>query len=413
MKIAKEKETVSPLAEHHQATAREKISYSIYFLGQGLVYTIVSQCLMYYYTDSVLMAPAVVSIILAIGKVWDAVNDTLFGLIVDAVKFKSGHKFFTLASPLHHFDPIEHDRAVLPQCWHEPNDQIVLAVVTYLLWDTCYTLCDAPIFALPTAMTSSVKERSGFMTVGTVGGSLAAALATVFLVPYAENNGYLKAAIIVAVVSFLAMSLISLFGKERYKVKEEVLEKPASLRDTWEYLIHNKYLLYFYAYRMISGSIAVSMLIYVAKYCLGDVKYMSMVVAISVIPICILFLFSGKIFKRFDKIVVYRFCMIATILMNAITLFVGYQNRTLAIACLVVIAVLAILPSILMGAIPQDCVEYGTYKTETRKEGITFALQTFANKLTAAVATIITRRCAHPLWGMMWLRKKLLRRRTR
>ena len=58
MKIAKEKETVSPLAEHHQATAREKISYSIYFLGQGLVYTIVSQCLMYYYTDSVLMAPA-------------------------------------------------------------------------------------------------------------------------------------------------------------------------------------------------------------------------------------------------------------------------------------------------------------------------------------------------------------------
>ena len=93
MKIAKEKETVSPLAEHHQATAREKISYSIYFLGQGLVYTIVSQCLMYYYTDSVLMAPAVVSIILAIGKVWDAVNDTLFGLIVDAVKFKSGHKF--------------------------------------------------------------------------------------------------------------------------------------------------------------------------------------------------------------------------------------------------------------------------------------------------------------------------------
>lgn len=103
-----------------------------------------------------------------------------------------------------------------------------------------------------------------------------------------------------------------------------------------------------------------------------------------------MFLFSGKIFKRFDKIVVYRFCMIATILMNAITLFVGYQNRTLAIACLVVIAVLAILPSILMGAIPQDCVEYGTYKTETRKEGITFALQTFANKLTAAVATIIT-----------------------
>ena len=271
----------------------------------------------------------------------------------------------------------------------------MLAVVTYLLWDTCYTLCDAPIFALPTAMTSSVKERSSFMTVGTVGGSLAAALATVFLVPYAENNGYLKAAIIVAVVSFLAMSLISLFGKERYKVKEEVLEKPASLRDTWEYLIHNKYLLYFYAYRMISGSIAVSMLIYVAKYCLGDVKYMSMVVAISVIPICILFLFSGKIFKRFDKIVVYRFCMIATILMNAITLFVGYQNRTLAIACLVVIAVLAILPSILMGAIPQDCVEYGTYKNRNPQKRHHVCPPDIRQQADGGCCDDYHRRCAH------------------
>ena len=213
MKIAKEKETVSPLAEHHQATAREKISYSIYFLGQGLVYTIVSQCLMYYYTDSVLMAPAVVSIILAIGKVWDAVNDTLFGLIVDAVKFKSGHKFLPWLRLSTILIPLSTIALFCLNAGMSPTIKIVLAVVTYLLWDTCYTLCDAPIFALPTAMTSSVKERSSFMTVGTVGGSLAAALATVFLVPYAENNGYLKAAIIVAVVSFLAMSLISLFGK--------------------------------------------------------------------------------------------------------------------------------------------------------------------------------------------------------
>ena len=343
MKIAKEKNSIAP-SRTSSGNGEGKKFRIVSILGQGLVYTIVSQCLMYYYTDSVLMAPAVVSIILAIGKVWDAVNDTLFGLIVDAVKFKSGHKFLPWLRLSTILIPLSTIALFCLNAGMSPTIKIVLAVVTYLLWDTCYTLCDAPIFALPTAMTSSVKERSGFMTVGTVGGSLAAALATVFLVPYAENNGYLKAAIIVAVVSFLAMSLISLFGKERYKVKEEVLEKPASLRDTWEYLIHNKYLLYFYAYRMISGSIAVSMLIYVAKYCLGDVKYMSMVVAISVIPICILFLFSGKIFKRFDKIVVYRFCMIATILMNAITLFVGYQNRTLAIACLVVIAVLAIRP---------------------------------------------------------------------
>lgn len=381
---------LSPLQEQNQARPIEKFTYGIYFLGQGLVYTVVSQCLMYYYTNFVLLAPLVVSAILVAGKVWDAVNDTLFGMLVDSVKFKSGNKFLpwlrisTILIPL---------STILLFCLKSDMSmplRIVLAVATYFLWDMSYTLCDAPIFALPTTMTSNVKERSGFMTLGTVGGSLAAALATMFLVPYAENNGYFKAAIIIAVASFITMSLISFFGKERYKVKSDVIEKPASLRDTWNYLTHNKYLLFFYAYRILSGSIAVSMLIFVSKYCLGDVKYMSLVVAISVVPICILFLFSGKIFKRFDKIVIYRFCMIATVIMNTVTLFVGYKNRYVAVGCLVVIAVLAILPSILMGAIPQDCVEYGTYKTDIRKEGITFALHTFTNKLTAAFASGIT-----------------------
>lgn len=388
------KQVTEPVPSHrvspNQARPSEKISYGIYFLGQGLIYTVVSQCLMYYYTDYVLLAPMVVSAILFAGKIWDAVNDTLFGMMVDMVKFKSGKKFLPWLRISAILIPIS---TILLFCLNDKMSmtlRIVLAVVTYLLWDMCYTLCDAPIYALPTAMTSNVKERSGFMTLGTVGGSLAAALATVVLVPFAEKKGYFLTAIIMAVACFVLMSFICLFGKERYKVKADVLEKPATLHDTWQYLIHNKYLLYFYAYRIVSSSIAVSMLIYVAKYCLGDVKYMSIVVGISVIPIAVLFLFSGKIFKRFDKIVVYRFCMIATVVMNLITLLVGYKNLYLVIACLVIIAVLAILPSIMMGAIPQDCVEYGTYQTGIRKEGITFALQTFTNKLGAAFATIVS-----------------------
>lgn len=382
--------TTSPLQDSKQARPIEKFSYAIYFLGQGMVYTVVAQCLMYYYTDFVHLAPLVVSAILFAGKVWDAVNDTLFGLIVDAVKFKSGNKFLPWLRVSAILIPLSTILLFSLNDTMSMTLRIVLAVLTYLLWDTCYTLCDAPIFALPTAMTSDIKERSGFMTVGTVGGSLATALSTIVIIPFAETNGYFKAAVIIAIVSFVVMSFICLFGKERNKVKADVLEKPASLKDTWEYLKKNKYLLYFYSYRLISASISVSMLLYVSKYCLGDVRYMSIIVGISIIPICILFLFSGKIFKRFDKIVVYRFCMIATMCLNLITMLVGHKNKVVAVACLVAIAVLAILPAILMGAIPQDCVEYGTYKTNIRKEGVTFALQTFSNKLTAAFATMIS-----------------------
>lgn len=380
----------SPLQQPNQAKPVEKFSYAVYFLGQGLIYTVVAQCLMYYYNTQVHIAALVVSGILFAGKIWDAVNDTLFGMIVDAIKFKSGKKFLPWLRMSTVLIPLS---TILLFCLNDKMSmtlRIVLAVITYMIWDTCYTLCDAPIYALPTAMTSNVKERSGFMTFSAAGGALASALAVVVFVPFAEKNGYFLTAIIVSVISFICMLFICVFGKERYKVRPELIEKPASLRDTWDYLIHNKYLLYYYANRLITGSISVSMLIYVAKYCLGDVKWMSIVVGLSAVPILILFLFSGKIFRRFDKIVIYRFCTIAGVCLHVVTMLVGYKNLYVVVALLVMSTALAILPSILWGAIPQDCVEYGTYKTGIRKEGITFALQTFANKLTAAFATMFS-----------------------
>lgn len=44
---------------------------------------------MLYYTDYIFIAPAVVTAITVGGKIWDAVNDMIFGMIVDKVRFKA------------------------------------------------------------------------------------------------------------------------------------------------------------------------------------------------------------------------------------------------------------------------------------------------------------------------------------
>lgn len=79
--------------EEYKSSLKEKIPYSMYFFGQGLVYTLVSQFLMFYYTDYVFLPELVVSAIMFGGKVWDGVNDTLFGLLMDKIRFKSGKRF--------------------------------------------------------------------------------------------------------------------------------------------------------------------------------------------------------------------------------------------------------------------------------------------------------------------------------
>lgn len=374
---------------NRQTTLRERFSYGFYFFGQGLIYTIVSQYLMYYYTDYALLPPLVVSALLFGGKAWDAVNDTLFGLIVDKVRFKNGERFLpwlrvsTVLIPLSTILLFSID-AVPSLTW-----RIVLAMVTYFLWDTAYTLCDAPILGLCTTLTNNVKERGTLMTFSGVGGAMAMALSAIVMVPILDTSGFFKASIVIAIAAMATMSMVSVFCKERYHAKAS-MQPSVSLRDTWNYLRGNRYLKLFYGYRILSGILSVSMLTFMCKYCLGDVQAVATVALYSLPMILCVYLASPALMKRFDKIVLYRTCICLTVAMYIVTFSLGYSNKTLVIICMAVIAALAILPGIMMGALPQDCVEYGTFKTGVRKEGITFALQSFVSKLNAAFASAFT-----------------------
>lgn len=368
----------------------EKISYGVYFLGQGLIFTLVSQYLMMYYTDDLFIPAAVVTVITVGGKVWDAVNDMLFGIIVDKVHFKSGNRFLPWIRVSTFLIPASTILLFVINGEMAMWLRITLAVITYLVWDTAYTICDAPIYALNTAMTQNVKERGTIMTFSGMGGAVATALTTIVFVPYFNKHGFMNTSFLVAGIGLLCMLWICIFGRERYRAVDVHQGENTSLRDTWTYLRGNKYLALFYAYRLISGSIAVSLLSYMAKYCLGNVEYLSKITLVSIPLIALLYLLSPFILKRFNKISIYRFCVIGEVLMNLITWVLGYRNRAVVTVMCAIVLAFAILPLLLNGVMPADAIEYGTYKTGKRKEGITFAIQTFANKFTAALATGIS-----------------------
>jgi Na+/melibiose symporter-like transporter len=69
-------------------TKREKISYGLYFMGQNVFYGLVGY-MTTYFTDIGITA-ALVAIVALITKVWDAINDPIFGMIMDKVNFKKG-----------------------------------------------------------------------------------------------------------------------------------------------------------------------------------------------------------------------------------------------------------------------------------------------------------------------------------
>lgn len=378
----------SVIKQPNQTKLSERIAYGIFFLGQGFIYSMISRYLMFYLTEEVHIATGIVTVILTASKVWDAVNDTLFGVAVDKVHFKSGNKFKPWLNITTLLLPVGTILLFSVPGNSPQSVKVIYAVAAYLLWDLLYTMCDVPIFSLVTAMTDNIRERGNIYTIAGIGGAVATAVTSLFLVRIFDRFGFLYTAMLVSALGIVFMRPVVHLAKERHKGQQATQEN-SSLRDMWIYLKGNKYLRYFIFYRLISGSMFISVLTYFTKYCIGDVTFESIIMMVAIPFSVILYLIAPLIMKRFDKIKIYRFCMIIVILAYSVLYFVGWQNKVLMVILLVLALDAAIIPSILMSAIPADCVEYGCYKTGIRKEGITFAMQTFTNKFCSSVATAI------------------------
>lgn len=75
----------------YMTTFSERLAYWTYFVGQNVYYNITAAFISTYLAMQGIDL-AKVAIVLLIVKVWDAVNDPIFGFIFDKVKFKNGQK---------------------------------------------------------------------------------------------------------------------------------------------------------------------------------------------------------------------------------------------------------------------------------------------------------------------------------
>ena len=125
----------------------ERKSYYVYFTGQNIFYALISSCLTTYFAFMGIDPIKIASVMLIV-KIWDAVNDALFGVIFDAVKFKSGKKYLPWLRISLVLIPITCILMfAIPRSISE-NAQLAWFAITYLVFDTVYTLCDVPIYGI-------------------------------------------------------------------------------------------------------------------------------------------------------------------------------------------------------------------------------------------------------------------------
>jgi sugar (glycoside-pentoside-hexuronide) transporter len=367
----------------YQTSWMERGSYGLYFIGQNIVYVLVAQYLMLYYTDYRFMAPAAVGVILLLARVWDAVNDPLFGIIVDRMNFKGGKfkpwiRIATVGVPISIIITFGMPEGLAG------GAQVAYACVTYLLYDMLYTITDVPIFALATVMTNNIKERTLIMGIGRMASAFSMLALSMAVMPAIMAVGWFTAAILFAAAGFILMFPLNIFARERSRADGG--GGSASLKDIFTYLRGNKYLLIFYVAMIVCSltNTVMSMNGYIGKYMLGGPQMIPAVMVTMTLPMIIDSFLIPILNKKADKFHILLTGLSMNLVFSVAAYFVGYGSVPLFL-------VFNVLRNLGFGAFfamsgmfAADCVEYGNYKTGKRAEGITFSIQTFSAKLTSA-----------------------------
>ena len=369
-----------------QTTNPERKSYYSYFFGQNMIYSMISG----YLTTFLLLIgvnPVKSAAVMLAVKVWDAVNDAVFGVVFDKFKFKGDKKYIPWLKIACALTPVATIAIFVIPNGASETVKLIWFALAYIIWDTAYTLCDVPAFGIITAMTSNVEERNTILSLKGISGGVGTALTTVLvtlLISEFVGMGYGFVSVIVAIVAMATMFPVCKHCQERNKTTDE---EQFTVKRMLRYVVSNKNLLIYYVgYIFYSGAQTYNALHMITAYYIYRNSLASLITGtVAALPQLVMALLVPKIIRKMDKTKLFRISAVATILLS----FLIIPTRS-SFVLFVITYMLRSIPLGIIGVLSftftPDCAEYGQYTTGTEAKGITFAIQTFAVKLAAAIS---------------------------
>ena len=413
-------------------TKKEAAGFLTGMFGQNLIYNVVATGLYFYFQNVICLPAMALGWIMAIARVWDAINDPMMGTIVDKTHTKWGKcRPYLIIFPAiigvitiltfingNYAEASSTTQKVLIVAW---------AAVSYIAWGMCFTVCDIPLWGITSLMTEDEHDRSKILglarMVAGIGGI------GVVIVPVAQGlagafdddmqKGFIVTAIIFTVVASICFEFAGIFTRERV----EKSEKSYTFKENFKIMFSNKP----FRQILISGILRspiqllmiVAMTLFTYYYANGNL--MNVLVtdetgAIKGIDIKILIglasvalgLFVGQfvamgitpaLIKKIEKKTLYNFYSVAGAV-PFVLIFVFYKVSggdltttfwSIAVGVCMLFASASFGGiNVLQSVMIADCVDYEEYTNGVRTDGVFFSGQSFITKLSAGIATLIS-----------------------
>ena len=380
---------------------RDKIGYAMGDLASLLVFGLVQSVLQKYYTDVLGIGVVSIMIMFIIARIWDAINDPLWGRIIDRIppapdgRYRRWLKILAVPVAL---------SAVLmfvkiPGL--SEGGYLAYAYVTYILFGMLYTGINIPYGSLAQVITSDDRERSSlsvFRSIGSTFGAMPAMLLISFC--YVKNaNGtavmsyskILTGAIIISAVSVLAYLLCYRWTTERVPTKPTPKEKG----QTWKVikiLLHSRpYMavcfvgMLFLAAQMFSQSYNT----YLFNYYFNAPGLSMMPTVCQYLPVAVIMLFAGKLGARFGRREVCAYGMLMAGVCNLALYLVGGTNVWMFLAVCLLSGIGNAFIFLLVWVIATDAIDYNEVSYGLHDEAASYAFFTFMRKLGQTIAAIL------------------------
>ena len=170
------------MAEQIQATKtsgikmKDKIGYAFGDVGSLLVFGLVNTFLQVFYTETLGITPIVVMIIMIVARVWDAINDPMWGRIVDTApckrpgtRYKRWLVYLCVPMALSAVIMFLNVRGIFGT---NPALTVTYATITYILFGMLYTGTNIPYGSMASVITTDDKERNTLSIFRSVGSTL-------------------------------------------------------------------------------------------------------------------------------------------------------------------------------------------------------------------------------------------------
>lgn len=380
--------------ERDRISASTKFFYLFGDIGISLCLSMVAFFILFFYADVARINPGLVGTVLLLGKIWDAVNDPLFGWLSDRTKSRFGRrKFYLYLFSI----PFGISFALLWMIPAQLSGPLLTGWIafSFLFYFTFITVVSVSYYSMTPELTRDYDERTSLTTVRMIGGTIGymagAALppliAGLFIT---EQLGWQMTGLMFAAFAVLCLYITS-FGVKRRKELEGTPSKLPAIKSILT-CFKNKpfnFLLIQGGITGMSFMMVMSYMPFILTYQLDMKEQIPLVMALLLVTIGAFLYFWKWLTDRWAKGPTYALGLFIAFGATASTFFLPLGGSGLIYVIILIAGFGFSAQWVLPWSILPDVIEYDELITNERREGMYYGVRGFVGKLSDALGLFI------------------------